>query len=90
MAIPRSPDAAAPVVIAISGRLVVIARITSPPSASPNPNRRSRTSVVSESQRPASQTAAAEPRKMAMAPIRLNPANTPVRVAGAPVLYSAA
>src|SRR5437867_2625615 len=88
IAIPRSPETAAPVVIAISGRLVVIARITSPPSASPKPKRRSSASVVSESERPANQTAAAEPTKIADAAIGLSPANTPVRVAGGSVIYS--
>ena len=67
MAIPRSPLTAAPVVIAISGRLVVMARIKSPPIASPKPKRRSNASVVSDSHMPASHTAPAEPMKSAPA-----------------------
>lgn len=78
MAIPRSPLAAAPVVIAISGRLVVIARMSSPPSASPNPNRRSSVSVVSDSQMPANQTAAALATNRPPATSIDVPANTPL------------
>lgn len=78
MAIPRLPLTAAPVVIAISGRFVVIARMSRPPSASPKPNRRSSASVVSLSQIPASQTAAALPTKRAPATSIDVPANTPL------------
>ena len=78
MAMPRSPLSAAPVVIAISGRLVVMARITSPPIASPKPKRRSSASVVSESQMPASQTAPAEPMNTAPANSSDVPPNMPL------------
>jgi hypothetical protein len=78
MAMPRSPLTAAPVVMAISGRLVVIARITSPAMACPKPKRRSRASVVSESQMPASQTAPAEPMNTAAASSTDVPPNMPL------------
>src|SRR3954454_12702005 len=64
-ATPRSPDQAAPAVIAISGRLVAIASRMTPPSASPSPKRTEITSVVLESWIPATQITAADAAKMA-------------------------
>ena len=54
---PRWPDSAAEIVIANSGRLPAIASITIPPIASPNPRRRSSSSVDFESSTPATQVA---------------------------------
>jgi len=60
----RLPFAAAETVMATSGRLPAIASRTTPPSASPSPKRRSRTSVVFESAVPAIQVATAPAAKM--------------------------
>ena len=62
---PRLLASAALTVIAISGRLVAIARRMSPPSASPSPRRVASTSVVSESLIPAYHTASAARAKTA-------------------------
>src|SRR5579859_3475866 len=53
--------------MAISGRLVTMARKMSPPMASPSPRRVESTSVVRESFTPASQTAVTEARNTASA-----------------------
>jgi hypothetical protein len=58
-AIPSSPLREALAVMAISGRLVTMARRISPPSAWPSPNLSKSTSVVSERRMPAAQTAPA-------------------------------
>ena len=64
MATPRLLESAALAVMAISGRLVTMARRIRPPKASPKPKREESTSVVLDSFTPAIHTTAAAPAKI--------------------------
>src|SRR5215208_5722431 len=72
-------------VMAISGRLVTIAKRIRPPKASPRPRREESTSVVSESLLPAIHTKAAAPAKMSTTTGKARESNMSSRPYGQPV-----